>query len=92
MAPPQVVSVRARALHAALLEAGLAGQRVPTSDVRQFLATRLGLSRPAIAHHIAAGQDLGLWRAPSRPGVGCQAIEVLRPEESRRVLGLEAKA
>lgn len=83
MAPPSIVNLRVREIHAALLEAGWANKKFPRDEMEKYLAQELGMSLPNIRAHIDMGRALGLWqildRRP-RPGallvLPAQAAEV----------------
>lgn len=79
MAPPSMVMLRLRDIHAALVQAGWVGKKFPREEMEAYLTQELGMSLPNVRVHIDQGRAMGLWslidRRP-RPG----ALLVLAPK------------
>lgn len=90
MAPPSIVSKRVRAIHAALIEAGWAGKKLPKEELERYLAKELGMSLPSIRMHVDQGRVLGLWDLiDQRPKPGALLVhppEVPEVRDGMRVI------
>lgn len=83
MVAPNIINQRVRAIHAALLDAGWGGKRLPKRIFEQFLAQELGLAAGNTYFHVKTGDSLGLWRfVDARPNPGYLEISQSRGEEA----------
>lgn len=79
MAPPNMVLLKLRAVHAAAIQAGLGGQKIEKRAFERIIAPRLGLTTPALKRWIETGTVHGLWE-PVKDGSKKGALRILEPK------------
>lgn len=81
MPAPSTITARVEEIHAALLEAGWAGKRLPKKTMETYMARELGLSLSVTRYYFQTGERLGLWTFFDLPNSRSLVIQQRRPEE-----------
>lgn len=84
MAAPNTTIDKARAIHAALVEAGYAGEKIKRPDFESAVAVHVQVTEQPLRRLVEAGRLLGLW-ALVNGGPRRGSIRVLLPQSAEGV-------